>query len=281
MRAALLFALLAVSCAGTPQSPAGGNGGGGSGGSNGGQGGSAGQGGSTGGQGGTAGGQGGTTGGEGGATGGQGGTPGGSGGSAGGAGGSGGALGGSGGSGGSGGAILGDCGSDADCPNGPCVEVTPGGFLVCVDPPAEATMCSGSGFDECCTTSDCAKGKCFPWPLTPYCGGPQPIDHNVCGADQCSTDAECGAGMICSLAGTLDTKVRLCVVAYCKTAADCTDEPGGYCAPVDGPCCGGSAGLFCIYPSDGCRNNGDCPGGYCSPEMDRASCQPGFPICPL
>jgi hypothetical protein len=278
MRAALLFAVLAVSCAGTPQSPAGGNGGGGNGGSTGGEGGSAGQGGSTGGQGGTTGGQGGTTGGEGGATGGQGGTPGGAGGSAGGAGGSGGAPGGSG---GSGGAILGDCASDADCPNGPCVEVTPGGFLVCVDPPAEATMCSGSGFDECCTTSDCAKGTCFPWPLTPYCGGPQPIDHNVCGADQCSTDAECGAGMICSLAGTLDTKVRLCVLAYCKTAADCTDEPGGYCAPVDGPCCGGSAGLFCVYPSDGCRNNGDCPGGYCSPDMDRASCQPGFPICPL
>ena len=176
----------------------------------------------------------------------------------------------------------GDCNTDADCPGSACVEITPGGFRVCrVDFP-EATMCVEPTLDECCTTADCPMGTCMAQPLVPYCGGPQPLEYNVCAVDQCSSDAECGDSNICAPAGTLGRKVAACAFSGCKLDTDCGAEAGGICAPVTDPCCSNPTGLFCVYPSDGCRSSSECAdGSYCSVDADgRALCVPGFPACP-
>src|SRR4051794_40752489 len=47
----------------------------------------------------------------------------------------------------------GDCDTDSDCPGSKCVELVPGGFRVCLDPQPEATKCSGSMLDQCCSSS--------------------------------------------------------------------------------------------------------------------------------
>jgi hypothetical protein len=175
----------------------------------------------------------------------------------------------------------GDCDSDADCPGSACVEVTPGGYRVCrVDAP-EANQCTNPSLDECCSTVDCASGACHVTPVIPFCGGVMQEPHNVCVADQCADDDVCGAGMICVPAGTLGRKVRACAPAACKLDADCGAEQDGVCAPVTEPCCSFDAGLYCVYPSDGCRSNADCPGGYCEITSEgRTQCAMGAPICP-
>jgi hypothetical protein len=185
-------------------------------------------------------------------------------------------------SGGDGGApITGDCHTDADCPGGACVPVTPGGFLVCQTPPVKATVC-GSTQDQCCAGKPCPGNvPCYAGPLVPFCAGIPMEPYNQCAVDQCTQDAECASGQICALAGTLGVKIRACVAAACKTAADCTTVPGGVCAPVQDPCCNTTAGLYCVYPG-GCRSNADCgPGQYCQASGDQATCQTGAPICPL
>jgi hypothetical protein len=197
------------------------------------------------------------------------------------------AQGGSGGSaeGGAGGAIpnSGDCDSDDDCPGGTCVELTPGGFRVCATPPTEATMCTGSGFDSCCTTAECAEGICYESPLVPFCAGVVMEPHNECGVDQCAKDADCmngESGGACVPAGALGFKVAACISAACRHDTDCADEPGGICATIEEPCCGTTAGLFCVYPSDGCRTSSECADGYCSVNGDRTECVAGQPLCP-
>jgi hypothetical protein len=183
--------------------------------------------------------------------------------------------------------IHGDCHLDSECASGKCVPVTPGGFLVCVVTPVKATTCNTS-LDQCCPTQKpCANNaQCLVGPLVPVCTGlPQP-PHNQCAVDQCMKDVDCAPGQICALAGTLALEIRACVDAHCKVDTDCTAHPGGICAPVVEPCCGTTAGLFCVYPqSGGCRKNADCtaqPGTYCAPDptSGTASCQAGAPICP-
>src|SRR6185437_7740845 len=193
-------------------------------------------------------------------------------------------------SGGGGAPSSGDCQTDADCPGGPCVPLTPGGFLVCQEPPSQATSCTGP-LDQCCpdTKSYCPNGEgCYAGPLVPACSGtPMPM-HNQCGADQCEKDIDCAPDQICGLAGTLGLEIRACVTAYCKIDADCEAYPGGVCAPVLDPCCSTSAGLYCVYSGHGgCRSNADCsptpnqPARYCAPSSDgTATCQPGAPVCP-
>src|SRR5262249_31290702 len=102
---------------------------------------------------------------------------------------------------------------------------------------------------------------------------------NECGADSCQSDADCVNG-VCVVAGALTYKVRGCMYAACKVNADCTAEPGGECVPVADPCCGNPAGLFCVYPSNGCRSTADCSSGSCGTNGQRAECKAGFPICP-
>ena len=177
----------------------------------------------------------------------------------------------------------GDCAVDADCPGSACVELTQGGFRVCRVDPVPATSCAAPQLDQCCTTAECTGGTCLTEPIVPSCGGPAMAEYNVCAADLCASDAGCGADTICAPAGTLGRKVRACVPAACKLDGDCAAEAGGICAPVTDPCCGAPTGLFCVYPSDGCRVNEDCPSGeYCEvafPE-GRSHCVSGVPACP-
>jgi hypothetical protein len=185
---------------------------------------------------------------------------------------------------GGGGDNSGDCASDADCPGSACVEITPGGFRVCKKAVVEATECFAPDFDECCTTAECdvAGALCIASPLTPYCGGPQPIEQNFCATDFCAEDLDCGndGGSICAPVGTLGNKVRACVAAACKLDGDCAASPGGICAPVSDACCNAPSGLFCVYPG-GCRSNADCATGFCQVQPDgSASCEEGVPVCP-
>lgn len=176
----------------------------------------------------------------------------------------------------------GDCASDADCPGGHCVAVTPGGFRVCLIPPTPAAAC-GSQLDQCCPDQPCAGGEaCLPSPLVPLCVGIAMEPHNQCATDQCSDDKDCGAAQICAPAGTLGRRIRACLPAGCKTDSDCTAGVGGVCAPVQEPCCNNVAGLYCRYPGTGCRKNGDCPSTqYCDVSSGAAVCTTGSPLCPL
>jgi len=181
-------------------------------------------------------------------------------------------------------ANSGDCDTDEDCPQGDCVPLTTCGFQVCEAPFAQTTSCS-SGMDECCTSADCPNGEqCFQQPLAPYCGLiPQP-ELQVCTADECSLDSDCTGTsdypLICVPASTMGRAVAGCVPASCKVDQDCQAEPAGSCAPVVPHCCSGPIGLFCVYPSDGCRSDDDCTDGYCDVVGGRASCFAGLSPCP-
>ena len=201
------------------------------------------------------------------------------------------------GTGGGGPTNSGDCNGPADCPNGECVAVVPGGWRTCTVNPVLVTMCEGMGggggqgggggappsLDECCESDDCNDdGKCVQTPVFAECGGPQMQPYNVCDNDQdeCNTSADCGGGL-CAPRGAFGNKSRKCYPLNCATDGDCTAEAGGICAPISEPCCDTVVGLFCVYPND-CRNNADCAGmGFCQLSGQRASCAPGTPICPL
>jgi len=191
-----------------------------------------------------------------------------------------------GGSGGSGGSALptGDCVGPQDCGGAACVAITPGGWRSCADPPVEATQCQNPSWDQCCSTADCIGGTgiCLVEPIVPFCGGAMPEPYNVCATDECTDDSACkgpGYDGICLPAPMLGRKVRSCLSVPCHVNSDCTAEAGGYCAPVDDPCCYAPSGLYCVYPS-GCRTDADCPGGYCEPSSAGAQCKPGGPVCP-
>ena len=105
--------------------------------------------------------------------------------------------------------------------------------------------------------------------------------YNQCAVDQCSQDADCAPGQICGLSGALGVEIRACLTATCKVDGDCADMPGGTCAPVREPCCGTTAGLYCVYPNGGCRSDADCPAmEFCKILGAAAVCQTGAPICP-
>lgn len=196
------------------------------------------------------------------------------------------------GGGGTGGTVpAGDCESDADCDGGKCGEVTPGGYAICLRLPPEATMCHAPGGpidDLCCDSSECTGGgKCYSSYDVPYCGGAAPAEYNACFGDACTNDGDCqGAGVtqICAPPGAFGQPARACVVAYCKTDADCTARAGGRCAPIAAPCCATPAGLACVYPG-GCKDQDDCGNdGMKHCEIDETShegtCAPGPAACP-
>lgn len=200
---------------------------------------------------------------------------------------------GTGGTGGKPGKNSGDCDTDADCPGGKCVELMPGGYRVCQFPVQEATACQSPStpMDQCCKSSDCATGKCYAFPVTPYCGGVMPVDHNVCASDGCELGKICPVGNettgMCMPAGAYGYAVSGCVLQNCTHDTDCNAEPGGVCVPVENPCCGQPQGFFCSYPSDGCKKQSDCkPGQSCQPEYDPvrkqtvAHCKDGMIGCP-
>ncbi len=226
----------------------------------------------------------------------------GSGGAAGATGGSGGTTGGSGGTtGGSGGVSgsginSGDCVKDGDCPNGKCVELVPGGYRVCVVPVPEATACQNQspGVDECCTSAECAEGKCYAFPAKPSCGGALPVDQNVCasndfGCDQAGTCPINSDGVgVCMPAGAYGYKVAACLAVGCQRDTDCSAEAGGQCLPIEDPCCGAPNGLYCVYPNDGCHRQADCAvdqhcevGYDTTKQQNIARCVAGSALCPL
>lgn len=172
---------------------------------------------------------------------------------------------------------AGQCTSDADCAGGTCVEVAPG-IGVCVGTAEEATACSGTpDIDECCDSSECTEGACYLGPVTPYCGGPAMVAHNVCASDLCSSDADCADG-VCLPAGAFSRPVRTCLPAGCTSDADCSAEAGGRCVLYYDPCCG-SPSLQCRYPG-GCRTADDCPSRNCAVRDGKLSCDPMPPACP-
>jgi hypothetical protein len=192
--------------------------------------------------------------------------------------GSGGALGG-----GAGGAPnSGDCKADADCAGGKCVSLSPGGFRTCQVVVPLATTCNSSS-DECCTdgTQPCTTGRCVRGPLAPRCGGLL-TSGNVCATLGCTTNADCNDNETCVLAGTLDHLSNSCVPGGCRLDSDCKASPGGKCESVTPNCCTGASGLFCVYPTGGCRRNSDCPGGHCYIGADNATaaCVTGNGFCP-
>jgi hypothetical protein len=161
------------------------------------------------------------------------------------------------------------------------VELTLGGYRVCKGPVPEATGCPNPNeFDECCTSAECNTGKCFAFPATPYCGGVQPIEHNLCAENSCTEGVPCTGG-VCMPAGAYGYKVSGCIAGGCLKDSDCSAEPGGRCALIDDPCCGAPSGLFCTYPSNFCTKQSDCPSGqHCGVDSGVAKCQPGLVPCP-
>src|SRR5260221_7638874 len=104
---------------------------------------------------------------------------------------------GGGGAGGAGGTPMnsGDCDNTADCGGDPCVELSPGGYRVCVAKVPETTTCSIPP-GQCCKSADCGSdarppGKCVAGPVEPYCGWPAMIPTNQCASDACNSAADC------------------------------------------------------------------------------------------
>jgi hypothetical protein len=179
-----------------------------------------------------------------------------------------------------GGGGSGYCNDESNCDGYPCLPIVPGGFRVCWMAYLDASSCTGSELDECCSNADCAMGTCQQWPAKPYCGGAAIEWHNVCAVDECFESADCGPGMACAARGTVHNKMNVCIPATCQIDADCTAEPGGVCHPLQAQCCN-AVSLACVYPSNGCTNDAQCPGGYCGVTADgRAACVPGAPLCP-
>lgn len=186
------------------------------------------------------------------------------------------------------GGAVGDCQTDADCGGKPCIPLTPGGYLICQDIPAEATTCHPQGqMDECCKTSDCKAGACYDSKNLPFCGGAQQL-INRCMVDECQSDQDCGAhsnpSQICAPAGAFGWPVKRCTIVYCKTDADCTVQAGGHCEPIDNICCSTPQGVACVYPG-GCKNDKACGSNgsqHCGidTQAGTAVCMPGPIGCP-
>jgi hypothetical protein len=185
-----------------------------------------------------------------------------------------------------GGGVHGDCMTNADCGSGMCVPITPGGYLICVDDPMQATTCPMGS--TCCTASDCTpNGGCYEAMDLQFCGGAQ-LGGNGCAADACQKDSDCttqfGPGL-CTPSGAFGLPKRQCLAGFCRTDADCNAKPGGACMLVgENPCCSHDQpnGLGCVYPGD-CVKNADC-GGTNQCQLDTATggshCTQGPGGCP-
>ena len=92
-------------------------------------------------------------------------------------------------------------------------------------------------------------------------------------ADQCTTDADCADGGVCSCKGQTRgfagaSPNNVCITAGCRVDADC--GAGAVCSPTTDAQCGaffGIRGYYCHRASDACGNDSDCtdePNGHCS-----------------
>jgi len=112
-----------------------------------------------------------------------------------------------------------------------------------------------------------------------------------CSPDECTADADCAGGAVCSCDGATRgyagaSTGNVCVTSGCRVDADC--GAGGYCSPTVSSACGsfyGVQGYYCHRAGDACMNDSDCPatGGpgpapYCAydPTLGRWACETGF-----
>jgi hypothetical protein len=155
---------------------------------------------------------------------------------------------------------------------------------VCAEPRAASTgqllncyapyWCPDGGQSGPCVDSNCTGGtngrcECFEPPTA--CG-----TRTICTYDDCTSDADCGAGMAClcrettlpsGLAATTSAARRtVCVTASCRVDSDCGS--GGYCSPSPSPYCTEwfTVEFHCHTPTDECLNDADCgqPNSYCT-----------------
>jgi hypothetical protein len=175
------------------------------------------------------------------------------------------------------------CVTDTDCAlDDACLHYTANGPAECVARRVPVTECDpANSRDKCCSSAECESGSCFNTivPAGPVCGLGGFDSFNQCLSDGCRTDADCNANEACLPNGFGD--LRGCMVASCRTDADCTVDSGGACIPFGDRCCvniGPSRvyrpkQLTCVYSSDGCKEDADCPPmQYCVVEGGRAHC---------
>jgi hypothetical protein len=173
-----------------------------------------------------------------------------------------------------------ECDDGGGCEGHPCVEIYPG-HKTCIIAGGEATECF-SELDECCSSSECAEGRCYQtrFPQSDHCH--DYTSHQACVSDECSGDS-CGSGRACMPAGVLGP-VAMCTNAVCQTDADCNAEPGGSCLLIADSCCNGRyLGLLCWYPKRGCAWNTDCKlGDYCGVAANGTDteCRLRSSVCP-
>jgi hypothetical protein len=99
-----------------------------------------------------------------------------------------------------------------------------------------------------------------------YCDSQQ---EAVC-ASGCSTDADCGQGMICICGDERSPTGGTCHGSSCGSDAEC--QPGYLCASYFAGCGGGYA---CQTPQDACRVQADCKAAeVCQPGEEHWSCTP-------
>lgn len=174
------------------------------------------------------------------------------------------------------------CHADADCPAGSgCGPLPddPAARCVCIRPrPAlRVNRClAGPEPGDCCLDMDCPERESKPGfcqaegydAQNAYCGGMAPPEWNRCVYDGCRRDADCGAGRACMPAGAYGYALAHCVMAACRSDAQCDRQPGGQCRPFTRRCA--AYGFACTYDADPCRADADCPPGedfelYCAP----------------
>jgi hypothetical protein len=119
--------------------------------------------------------------------------------------------------------------------------------------PAESVL----GQHECLEHADCVEGE-GGWCEEQFQAGYRSANH--CRYDDCSSDADCGAGFICICGDDVSSPSNTCARANCVVDADC--GPGQVCAAVDAnpETCSWSVELEyqCTSDADECRLDADC-----------------------
>lgn len=175
------------------------------------------------------------------------------------------------------------CGTDADCPLGEvCLRYAPNGPSECVARREPVSSCAPpNARDQCCSSADCNGGTCFTTVVAAgaVCGLGGYDVYNQCLDSACTSDADCNADEACLPSGF--GELRACLRANCRTDADCTAAAGGACIAFGDRCCENVGPLrvyrpkqlTCVYASDGCKEDADCPSmQYCVVQGGRARC---------
>ena len=143
-------------------------------------------------------------------------------------------------------------------------------------PPADCSPHPEPEFNDCLEDADCSSNVCKN----------NPDGGCFCGAPDCTTDEDCGAGFACICGGIPGMYRNACLPAACRTDADCAS---GRCllslsTGSDLPCCdyGDFGGLFCATPADECEDDNNCdPGESCAwrSDLGHFACYEHICIC--